>query len=152
MEILRLQEENKRLLDLLTTETSMPLIEKDPEIPELLNAGLLYEPSALKRAYHVVKCALWTCDWVVTVNLEQAERIYLNKDKHKDNENYYVDEGIFFWCKTQCRHCKRVGKESRSFECYSCEVSSVTIEKSRELERYFKRRHSKLKKDGNPKL
>lgn len=151
VEILRLQEENKRLRDILVTETSMPLIEKDPEIPELLNAGLLYEPNPLKRAYYAVCCAVGICDWVVTVDFERAERIYLSKDKHKANKDYYVDDGIFYWCKVQCRHCKRVGKESRAFDCYDTCVSWVGFKKARELEEYFKRKHSKLKKDGNPK-
>jgi hypothetical protein len=156
VEILRLQEENKRLLELLVTETNMPMIEKDPEIPELLNAGLLYEPNPLKRAYYAIKCAVWECDWVVTVDLEKAERIYLGRARLIEGcymEGRYVDEAIYYWCKVQCRHCKRIGKDSKTHDSGGIGIAaySSTFKKARELESYFEKKHSKLKKDGKTK-
>ncbi len=151
LEILRLQEENKRLLELLVTETNMPMIEKDPEIPELLNAGLLYEPNPLKRVYYAVKCAVWECDWVVTVDLEKAERIYLNRARLP--KGHYVEDAIYYRCKVQCRHCKRIGKDSNSHDSGGIGIDAYfsTFKKARELKGYFEKKHSKLKKDGNPK-
>jgi len=113
LEVLRLREENEKLRVLLKTEIVRPPFKPKAELPELLNASLLYEPNALYRAYRAFRCFQDNHRWVSMIDIDLAKLVWKKWNKKpKSRENYHwTDNPIYFLCKIQCRDCKLVGKE-----------------------------------------
>lgn len=113
LEVLHLREENERLRAMLKTEIVRPPFKPKAELPELLNASLLYEPNALYRTYRAFRCFQGNHRWVSMIDIDIAKLVWKKwNQKPKDRNSYHwTDNPIYFLCKIQCRDCKLVGKE-----------------------------------------
>lgn len=113
LEVLRLQEENQKLREMLRTELSRPPFKPKVKLPELLNASLLYEPSPFYRAFRAIRCFQGKHRWVPMLNLEATRKAWRKWYNTPAAEKWHwTDNPIYFACKIQCRDCKLIGKES----------------------------------------